>query len=85
MFEFAKNTPTKDGGSFAVFALNISEIKEVNIWQPELVLEQFAPQMLLEKVANEMDPNLIFIRLGGESLTKEKLLEKNSPIGTVQD
>ena len=84
MFEFAKNTPIKDG-SFAVFALNISELKGVNIWQPELVLEQFAPQMLVEKVANEMDPNLIFIRFGGDSLTKEKLLEKNSPIGTVQD
>ena len=57
----------------------------MNIWQPELVLEQFAPQMLVEKVANEMDPNLIFIRLGGDSLTKEKLLEKNSPISSVQD
>lgn len=71
-------------GDFGVFALNIEEMKNVEIWQPELVLEQYAPQMLLEKVANEMDPNLILIRLGN-AMEKEKLLEKSTPISTVQD
>ena len=40
--------------------------------------------MLLEKVANEMDPNLIIIRLG-DSLEKQKLLEKSAPISSVKD
>ena len=40
--------------------------------------------MLFEKRANEMDPNLILIRLGNP-LTKDNLLDKSAPISTVQD
>jgi len=59
-------------------------MKDVKIWQPELVLEKYAPQMLLETVANEMDPNLIIIRLGAH-MDKTKLLEKNTPISSVRN
>ena len=40
--------------------------------------------MLFEKRANEMDPNLILIRLGNP-LTKDNLLDKSAPISTVKD
>ena len=83
IFEIAKKSPAGEG-SFGIFALNTAEIKDVKIWQPELVLEKYAPQMLFEKRANEMDPNLILIRLGNP-LTKDNLLDKSAPISTVQD
>ena len=83
IFEIAKNSPAGQG-DFGIFAVNTAEIKDVKIWQPELVLEKYAPQMLFEKRANEMDPNLILIRLGNP-LTKDNLLDKSAPISTVKD
>ena len=38
--------------------------------------------MLTETVANEMDPNLIIIRLG-PPMKKTKLMERSSPISSV--
>lgn len=68
-----------------MFALNVADMKDVKIWQPERVLEQYTPQMLIEKFANEMDPNLIIVRLG-DSLDKTKLLEElSAPISSVKD
>ena len=46
VFEFAKKRQGDDEpmkGDFGVFALNIKEMKDVEIWQPELVLEKYAP------------------------------------------
>ena len=63
VFEFGKKDD-KIGDHFGVFALNIAEMNDISIWQPERVIERYAAKMLTEKVANEMDPNLIIIRLG---------------------
>lgn len=30
-------------GDFGVFALNIADMKNVEVWQPELVMEKYAP------------------------------------------
>ena len=40
--------------------------------------------MLHETVANEMDPNLIVIRLG-PALSKEKMSDRSAPVNSVND
>ena len=40
--------------------------------------------MLHETVANEMDPNLIVIRLG-PPLSKERMSDKSAPVNSVND
>ena len=40
--------------------------------------------MLHETVANEMDPNLIVIRLG-PALSKERMSDKSAPVNSVND
>lgn len=83
VFEVGHDGETTKEGDFGVFALNIEETEEgPKIWQPELILDKYAPQMLHETVANEMDPNLVLIRLG-PTIDKTKLLDKSIIIGTV--
>ena len=64
--------------------MNVNEKPYVEIWQPEILLEQFAPSLLMEKVANEMDPDLVLIRLGS-AIDKSQLTDKSAPISNVKD
>lgn len=57
-------------------------MKDIESFRPDLVLQKYAPQMLVETVANEMDPNLIVLRLG-KHMSKEDLLDKSLSIGSV--
>ena len=55
-------------------------MKGIESWQPDLVIAKYAQQMLNETVANEMDPDLIIVRLG-----KPIVAEKSQPISSVKD
>ena len=59
-------------------------MKGIEDWQPDQVISKYAPQMLHETVANELDPNLIVIRLG-PTLSKERMSDKSSPVNSVND
>ena len=65
IFEFAKVNQTGDS-NFGVFAINTASLETLPIWQPEELLQRYAEHFLKETLVSEMDPNLVYLRLGGQ-------------------
>ena len=83
VFEVFKQSEEKSGRNFGVFALNTSDLKGVEPWQPDLVISKYASDLLKQTVANEMDPNLVLIRLGDTSQIASET-KSSTPITSVQ-
>lgn len=79
IFEFAD---VSRKSNFGVFAINTDDLKYFVIWQPETLLKMYPKQFLTEKAANEMDANIIILRLGGDLIGE---VEGSGPLSSVSD
>ena len=64
IFEFAKVKGTAEN-NFGVFAVNTASLETLPIWQPEALLQKYSDHFATQSLVSEMDPNLVFLRLGG--------------------
>jgi|LakMenE18May11ns_1017448.scaffolds.fasta_scaffold9080871_1 hypothetical protein len=51
-------------GELGLFRLNLQDLDGIDTWQIDKLMNKAASSFLKEEGANEMDPNLILIRLG---------------------
>ena len=71
-------------GDLALFRLNLNDLEGVDTWQIDKLMDKAAPMFLKEEGANEMDPNLILIRLGRPD-TSAATTYNSTPISSVKD
>ena len=81
IFEFAKVNQTAEN-NFGVFAINTASLETLPIWQPEVLLQKYSDHFLTQSLVSEMDPNLVFLRLGG---FLNGQIEGSGPLGSVND